>query len=203
MTKLKIFPLMISKQFMATHPRRGEPTHFREKIELGQNRQQVTATDVVSAFHSGEGIKGWVPKIHTIRTNYEYWARIAEEVNAGRGILSLRQWSGSPYNFKRDGSRPVEFLRLEKMGVQKISIEIYKEKVSFDDKLHPQILKIKLPEIRKYGSIPIAPNLQVPDRHIEFARLICKNDGLNDYEFKHWFKKDTEGAILHFTSFRY
>lgn len=190
---------MISKQFMSDHPQRGELTYFKHKILL-KDASEATVKSVEKYYD-------WYPKIHTIRTNYAYWARVAEEVNSGRGVLSLRQWSGSPYNFKRDGSKPVEFLRLEKMGVQRVSIEIQKSDMAqygMSGKLYPTILTIKLPEVKKYGSIPIAANIQVPDDHIEFARLICKNDGLNDYDFKYWFKKDVDdGVIIHFTDFRY
>ena len=69
------------------------------------------------AVNSVKACYGWDKKIHTIRGSYDHWAHVAEEVNAGRGVLSLRQWTGKPYNSKQE-----EFLRLEKMGVQKISI---------------------------------------------------------------------------------
>src|SRR5687768_1027535 len=139
--KLKTFPIMISRQFLKGHPRAGEETQFKSKIFCKS-------------------------KIHTIRDNYEYWARIAKEVNAGRGVLSLRQWTGSPYNFQCDGSKPKEFLQLPKMGVQKVSIWRFHDGAA---------LKITIPETRKYGSIPIAPNVMVPERDIAFARTICTN----------------------------
>lgn len=89
----KTFILSIAKHFPADHPRKGEPTNFKEKILAGE-------------------------KIHTIRGNYEYWKKVCDEVNAGNAIISLRQWSGKPYASPRDP----EFLRLEKVGYEMIHI---------------------------------------------------------------------------------
>jgi hypothetical protein len=184
---MKTFPLSISKTFMAGHPRRGEPTYFSNKILLTVDKPEETfehkgkkffldrnAYDKDTAFQAG-----WSPKIHTIRENYPYWARIAEEVNAGRGILSLRQWSGSPYNYKREGSKPVEFLQLTKMGIQKVKIE----------------------HIPISGShIVVGVNVEGAVKNID---LVARNDGLSVDDFCKWFKKDTEGCIIHFTEFLY
>lgn len=174
---MKVFPLMISKTFMYDHPRKGMETYFRNKIMAGQGIQ--SAIDVVEANLHGEGIKGWRKKIHTMRTNYAYWARIAKEVNAGHGVLSLRQWSGSPYNRKRDGSKQVEFLQLTKIGIQEFKI------------------------CKELGMITI-DNKRVIS--IEEHSTVARNDGLSQQDFYDWFKlgrKETEGAIIHFTDFRY
>lgn len=183
MSKLKVFPLMISKAFMSDHPRKGEPTNFREKILLNgvgtvvQKEQDLTiyskVLPIMLPYHGK-----YDAKIHTIRTNYEYWARIAEEVNAGRGILSLRQWSGSPYNRKRDGSKPVEFLQLEKMGVQEFKLTKELGMIHIDNKV----------------------------MSIEDHGTIARNDGLSQQDFYDWFKlgrKEVEGCVIHFTDFRY
>lgn len=74
--KIKTYVITIAKQFPSDHICKGEPTYFREKIEAGE-------------------------KIHTIRTNYDLWAKRIEEVQAGRALLSLRQWSVKPYNSKQ------------------------------------------------------------------------------------------------------
>ena len=54
----------------------GEETHFKEK------------------FLSGE-------KLHTIRANYPLWEKRIKEVQDGRAILSIRQWTGKPYRSKQ------------------------------------------------------------------------------------------------------
>jgi hypothetical protein len=69
---MKTHVLRISKTFPSYHPKRGQPTHFRGKIELED-------------------------KIHTVRENYEFWKKRLDEVNAGKAILSVRQWIDKPY----------------------------------------------------------------------------------------------------------
>lgn len=73
---MKTYVLMISKVFPATHPLAGRETKFRLKI-------------------------AWQTKVHTIRKNYFYWKKRIDAVNEGKAILSLREWSGKPYNTKQ------------------------------------------------------------------------------------------------------
>lgn len=197
--KLKTFPLMISKQFMKAHPRAGALTRFMSKILLNFG-QVVVEDEGGSQFASRPGYvseyatkiimeSGIKPKIHTIRDNYEYWARIADEVNAGRGILSLRQWTGSPYNFKCDGSKPKEFLQLPKMGIQKITIE--------------KILDAHISEGTPL-SIGFDYSIFIDGKVSKQVNILPQNDGLSDADFRGWFKKPIiKGAIIHFTDFRY
>jgi hypothetical protein len=49
----KTYILMIAKNFLATHPRKGQPTNFKEKILAKE-------------------------KIHTIRHNYAHWEKVAK-----------------------------------------------------------------------------------------------------------------------------
>lgn len=83
---------MVSKNFLKGHPKAGRPTNFAPQISYGE-------------------------KIHTIRTNYTYWEKIVNDVNSGRGVLSLRQWEGKPYN-----SKPLEIAQLTKLGIQQVTI---------------------------------------------------------------------------------
>ena len=60
----------------------------------------------------------FTPKIHTIRRNYPLWKKRIKEVQDGKAILSLRYWSGKPYN-----SKQVEFAKLDKesgVGIQNL-----------------------------------------------------------------------------------
>lgn len=91
--KPKIFQLGISKVFLKTHPKSGQPTDFRTAIEEGR-------------------------KIHTLRKNYAYWKKVEEKVNSGYGILSLRQWEDQPYKSPRP-----EFHALTRMRVEHILIQ--------------------------------------------------------------------------------
>lgn len=71
--------------------RAGENTHFPENILNGG-------------------------KIHTLRDNYEYWKLRISQVQRGEAVLSVRYWSGKPYN-----SKQVEICKLDKksrVGIQ-------------------------------------------------------------------------------------
>lgn len=92
---MKTFVLTVSKQFPKTHERSGQDTGFVRNIQR------------LFSFES--------EKIHTIRANYKLWKKRAEDINDGKAILSIRYWSGRPYN-----SKQVEICQLEKIGVEKL-----------------------------------------------------------------------------------
>ena len=92
---MKTFVLTVSRTFPKTHKRAGENTGFVWQI---------------SKLFTNENTK-----IHTIRVNYDLWVKRAKEINEGKAILSIRYWSGKPYN-----SKQVEFCQLTKMGLQKL-----------------------------------------------------------------------------------
>ena len=150
---MKTFVLTVSRNFPQTHKRAGEPTRFIESIED-------------------------ISKIHTIRGNYDLWVKRIEQVQKGEAIISLRYWSGKPYN-----SKQVEFKQLTKedgVGVQKY--------------YYPKPIPVGQSNIAKV----IADSLIID--------VVSKRDGLSKADFIEWFKKcDTEEpmAIIHFTKFRY
>lgn len=82
---MKTFVITVSRQFPSKHIRKGEETNFVKKILNNY-------TCKVDEFGT---------KIHTCRSNYEYWKRIVDEVNAGNAILSVRYWSGKPRKSKQ------------------------------------------------------------------------------------------------------
>lgn len=91
MAKIKTYVITVSRYFPSTHPRKGEPTGFVDKILTGE-------------------------KIHTIRGNVEFWKNRVQDVLQGKAILSLRYWEGKPYH-----SKQVEFAILSdvsEVGVQ-------------------------------------------------------------------------------------
>lgn len=92
---MKTYVLTVSKNFMASHPRKGEPTGFDEAIKSGR-------------------------KIHTIRGNAPFWEKRIQDVQNGEAVLSIRQWADKPYR-----SKQVEIARLTSengVGVQRVSI---------------------------------------------------------------------------------
>lgn len=97
--KMKIYVVTLSEVFPTTHPRKGEPTCFKEKVLAAINCYG-----------------GWM-KYHTIRANYELWKKRFEEIDAGRACLCIRQLTGKPY-----ASKQVEIVRLTRedgIGLQK------------------------------------------------------------------------------------
>lgn len=155
--KLKIYVLMLSREFSKTHPRAGEPTDFKSKKE--------------------EGVKK-----HTIRGNVELWERRAEEINAGRAILSVRQWSGKPYE---PGSHQIEIGRHTKLGTQRVT------------------LNFRAPWNRFIGV-----HQDSGDIHYPTFVDVAQNDGLSFDDFVSWFQTDKKnknfhGVILHFSDLRY
>jgi hypothetical protein len=168
--KIVTYVLMVSKVFPAYHPRRGQPTHFHEKIHKCIDRDGVK-NKVVNAMEFNFYIYGESdPKLHTIRLNYDLWASRAEKINAGEAVLSLRQWTGKPY-----ASKQVEILRLEKIGVQRAKVYTVFESM---------VNKIR-------GTNIEGRSISIHD--------VAKNDGLSTDDFCKWFKKDMDGVIIHFT----
>lgn len=166
---MKTYVLTVSRYFPTNHKRKGEHTFFIEKIN--ETLIPVTQCPILS------------PKIHTIRSNYELWAKRIKEVQEGKAILSIRYWSGKPYN-----SKQVEICQLDKntgCGVQKLEFMFGK----FND-----------PSVATTIFEKFDGNRLLSDEQL------AKNDGLALEDFKEWFKKydlSKKMAIIHFTSFRY
>lgn len=101
---MKTYVITLSRHFLANHKRAGEETHFKEKFLLGQG---LTDYDTPS-----------MAKIHTIRANYPLWEKRIKEVQEGRAVLSIRQWTGKPYRSKQI---EIAMLTAENgVGVQKL-----------------------------------------------------------------------------------
>ena len=83
--------LTLSKRFPLCHSRKGEPTHFREKLNNTLNGCQETVSEL-----DGTVVKG--RKIHTIRANSARWKHNISKIDGGGFYLSVRQWSARPYN---------------------------------------------------------------------------------------------------------
>lgn len=90
---MKTYVITLSRHFLANHKRAGEETHFKEKFILGQGLIDYNTPSMA--------------KIHTIRANYPLWEKRIKEVQEGRAVLSIRQWTGKPYR-----SKQVEIARL-------------------------------------------------------------------------------------------
>ena len=151
---MKTYVITLSKTFPSWHPRRGDLTCFASHLRIS--------------------------KIHTIRANYPFWEKRIKEIQAGRAVLSIRQWTGKPYASKQE-----EIARLTSeygVGIQRLYIYnidgVYRYCV-WDEGKYP------------YGVDPC-----------ELAR----KDGLSFVDWRDWFKDydiTQPLAIIHFTKFRY
>ena len=176
--KIKRYRLSVSRTFPKTHERSGGGTYFIQKIFAGQ-KMYGSCDCVLNSRYCNDCEYAVNPKIHTIRANYELWAKRMKEVQEGRAVIELFHWSGSPYNSKRDGSKQVVFATLDKnsgCGVQELIFGCENIDFPFVGDYEPTI------------------------------RCLAKNDGLSLEDFKEWFKPydlSKTMAIIHFTKFRY
>ena len=92
---MKTYVLTVSKTFPKNHKKSGQSTGFVENI---------------SSLFTDKNTK-----IHTIRANYDFWLKRVREINKGNAVLSIRYWSGKPYN-----SKQIEICKLERVGIQQL-----------------------------------------------------------------------------------
>lgn len=178
---MKTYLLTVSRTFPKTHKRTGQETYF-----VGRILSELILSGLIDR-NVAERLKINMdlffpcnPKLHTIRSNYELWAKRVKKIQEGKAILSIRYWSGKPYN-----SKQVEICQLDKnsgIGVQKLGF--YYDRID-------------------------EPFIDTPEQHIGYVgktNLFAKNDGLSLEDFKDWFRKydlNKPMAIIHFTTFRY
>lgn len=169
MNKTKTYIITLSKQFMKGHPRKGEKTGFRDKLLLALDDKNVNS-DVIK-------------KVHTIRENFPLWEKRIKEVQDGRAILSIRQWSGKPYRSKQEVV--CNLTKDSGIGIQKLSVMEYLD----DDSERAMYCIDNNP--RPYLT----------------SSQIALNDGLEVNDWRAWFSKvdltSNPCVIIHFTSFRY
>lgn len=155
---MKTYILTILEKFPKTHPKSGEPTNFPLSIKH-------------------------YDKIHTIRGNYDLWAKRFEKINAGEAVLSVRVWEGKPYN-----SKQIEIFRYDyrrNIGIEKLNMDTF--------------------EVGRDDNDEVFLNFKVGKAMVS-ADLLAKNDGLSYEDFENWFKGydfSIPMAVIHFTDFRY
>lgn len=144
--------LILCKVFPVNHSRAGEPTGFEDKLKSGEKK-------------------------HTIRFNAkDVWDERYKGVSSGKKYLSVREWTGRPYN-----SEQRELARYDRIGLQHITMTYGADdavpQAWVDDKKVPVEL--------------LAQNdgLSVQD----FVEWFFGSSKSNVFE----------GVIIHFTDFRY
>lgn len=143
--------LTLCKVFPVKHSKAGTPTGFEEKLKSGLKK-------------------------HTIRHNAKgVWDERYKGISSGKKYLSVREWTGRPYN-----SEQREYASYDKIGLQHITMTYGTDSV-------PQI-KI---DGKKVPVEVVAKNdgLSVDD----FVEWIFRENWSNVFE----------GVVVHFTDFRY
>lgn len=115
---MKTFIITLSRVFPKGHKKEGEPTFFEERFVSGLQCQFCSPENWVPQWDSiypkcTMCLKHNKPeKIHTIRANYDLWAKRFEEIERGEACLAVRKWTGKPYR-----SPQIEIARLTKSTV--------------------------------------------------------------------------------------
>lgn len=135
-----------------THSNAGEPTGFEGKLKSGD-------------------------KIHTIRYNAKgVWDERYKGIYSGKKYLSVREWTGRPYN-----SEQRELSRFDKIGLQHVTMT-YSSENSF-----PQVWidgkQVSIQEVAKHDGLTVE----------EFVEWFFGNSKENMFK----------GVVIHFTDFRY
>ena len=88
---MNTYVIILSRNFPAKHPRKGEPTNFDTQI----------LNAVLSAHNMNCILPKYGMKLHTIRSNYDLWEKRFEKIEEGKAALSIRYWTGKPYHSKQ------------------------------------------------------------------------------------------------------
>lgn len=164
---MKTYYLTLSPKFPSTHARAGQETEFEAAFNAGQDTPKG---DTFAKYK----------KLHTIRANYDFWAKRFEKIAAGEACLSIRQWVGKPYG---KGSTQREIARLTRedgIGLQQLSFTVD----AADNQRVALIDGISLPSLR----------------------VLANNDGLTLEDWNEWFRGynlSNSLAVIQFTKFRY
>jgi hypothetical protein len=172
----------LARVFPATHPKKGQPTHFVEKFLVAITGKPMTRLhfyeyidklvrlnpdkdfNIISDFAKSLDWTVDVAKIHTIR--------LGNSIKDGQ-MLQLAVWSGKPYN-----SPEIKIWEPVKVGIKDIETE--GGIVWYRDENSPHGI-----------------------RYLNTA-ILAKNDGLLLDDFQNWFRKASGPAqIIHWTELRY
>lgn len=151
MEKKKVI-LTLCRVFPVTHSKTGELTGFEDKLKSGK-------------------------KIHTIRWNAKgVWDKRYSDISLGKKYLSVREWTGRPYN-----SQQREFARYASIGLQHVTMtygadDAYPQ-IWIDNKLVP------IQEVAKNDGLSVE----------DFVEWFFGNSKESTFE----------GVVIHFTDFRY
>lgn len=123
---MKTYVITLSKKFPKGHRKEGKPTFFKEQLQnalladAGVSACDCCKYETRNCRACGYEATKSHEKLHTIRANYDLWAKRFEEVERGEACMSVREWTDKPYR-----SPQVEITRLTKengIGIQKTEL---------------------------------------------------------------------------------
>lgn len=171
---MKTYVLTLSQVFPVTHSKAGEPTNFEAAFNASSSEPPYNAGQET---RNGNPFPEFV-KLHTIRANYDLWAKRFAEIERGEARLAIRQWTGRPYNSKQ-----------KELAILKREDGIGIEKLWFDrENLYCPMITT---DTFNYSQVPLH---------------LANNDGLSFEDWEEWFKGydlSKPLAVIHFTKFRY
>lgn len=121
---MKTYVITLSRNFPKGHRKEGEPTLFKKQLQnailadAGLSACDCCKYETRDCEACGHDAFGFRKKRHTIRANYELWAKRFEKVERGEACISVREWTDKPYR-----SPQVEIARLTKehgIGIQQL-----------------------------------------------------------------------------------
>lgn len=182
---MKTYVITLSRNFPKGHRKEGEKTLFKEQLqnallaEAGVSACDCCEYETRDCGACGHEATKFHKKLHTIRANYDLWAKRFEEVERGEACISVREWTDKPYR-----SSQVEITRLTRE--HGISLQ----KLTFNH----------LTQVTRYRALPLGYSPCFD------ARELASNDGLDFEDWRSWFASydcTQPMAIIHFTKFRY
>lgn len=154
----------LSRVFMKGHPRAGSPTHFYEKVlnSLQVNYRHPNIASYLVDLNLGKELE-ISSFLFDSDINYKIEDAKPHTIRMGRHFkpvdeLTLGVWSGSLYNYNKDGSKIIKLWAGE---IRAVNIEIYRG-------IHQ-------------------PLIISQDEVVLDIDMVAKNDGLSTEDFKAWF----------------
>lgn len=119
-------------------------------------------------------------KIHTVRSNPQYWQKKIATLKEKGGILCLRQWSDKPYRSPQETilEVPAELVEVQTLVLNREKVEKYRANINGKD--------IEIDQIAKNDGLSSI-------NFINWFSPMFDKAGTNELTF----------AIIHFTKFRY
>lgn len=173
--------LIFSRKYPATHPKKGQPTHFVEKIWTGiigdLQLQDYVADDSISQMIISNYVSmNLEPKLHTIR-NGKKW-KVGDVI-----IPCVWELDGGLY---KKGNKKINFApELEILKIWDFTIIKnfnYEEMCIWIQNDESTVFTVSHFSIK--NSVMYSP----PESVAKF-RDLCKNDGLSEDDFINWFQR--------------